>query len=813
MRGLTADVQLALRSLARQPTSTAAIVLTLALGIGATTATYAIFNYVLFRPVPGVGDTRRLVTVAFEKPDNPRSISSGARRALADMRGAPALDRVGDGSTTDVPVVAGNDAEPAMTRVELVSDQYFEILGVRARIGRVFTDAEAASDARVVLLSEPMWKRAYGGSPAVIGQRLAVSGHPFTIIGVVAAYQGWSPTRIGNVDIWVPVGAATAATLREDGDYLGSVVARLRPGATLLQAQDQLRSIYKHVIPAATFLPSFHPGLYSAQGAALFKRIYAVFPFAMGGTALLLLLACANTANLLLARLARRATDIALRSAIGAGRWRLFRGLLVETLAMSACAGALGLALAFRLTRALSGAHLFRVGPSLGDVPIDWRVVAFALATSAATILLFGLLPSIMAARVDLSRLLNQSHRSTSGPRRLRSVLVCVQLALSLALVATAGVFTRSLTYLTTLDLGMKPDDVVTVTVNTRVVGYDAVRHAAFVKAALRRLSEMPGVETAGAASPSALTQNQFPRNVRADAGGSDEFTTALHNAVSGGYFGALGVPIVSGRTFTDGEFLATPGGTVGVAVINEALARQLFGGGPAVGRMIAVAKSAAGTVEIARRDVVVGVAGDAKTGSRFLTDHRPAFYEPGNAVLVLDTFYIRAHVAPEEAMANARRALHEVEPGLPLMDLQTLRGEVAALFPDDIALARLMRLVAALATLLGVAGVYGVMTYTLGERRREFGIRMALGASASDVARLVLKGVVMLALIGSAAGIAIFVACSHFLAARLSGVQALDPLTLVAASALIAFTAVFAAWIPAHRATRINPTIALRSE
>lgn len=812
LRGALTDGRFALRSIARQPFASAAIVITLALGIGATTATYAIFNYVLFRPVPGVADLSRVVTVQFEKADNRRFISGGSRRALAEMRRAPAMDRLGDGSETSVPAVFRAGSEPLLTKIELVSDQYLEVLGVRSRIGRLFSDEEAASQSSVALVSEALWRRAYGGSQDVLGQTVMLSGHPFTVIGVVADYRGWGATRIGTVDVWAPVGASRAATLRGDDDDLGSkVVGRLRVGATTAQAQEQLRAAYRGVIPTAVFVPSAYSGLYLFSAESTFKRIYQLYPFAFGGTALLLLLACANTANLLLARLSGRERDLALRGALGAGRARLIRGLLTEVVLLSALAAALGLGLAFALTKTLGSARLFRVDATLVDLSLDWRVVVFAVGAAAATVVLFGLLPVIGATRIDLRSLTHHAGRATTGKRRVRSVLVVVQLALSLALVATAGVLTRSVGYRTSLDLGMQPDGVVEFTINTNQVGVKNEAHDALVKMSLQRLAELPGVEAVAVAAPPAFFASTFTKRVVADDAPGSAAATPLHSAVSGEYFRVLGIPLRTGRTFLDGEYARAGGGENTPAVISESLAQQLFGAAPAVGRVIGVAHTRDGSG--VRHVRVVGVVGDTRSGSNFLEEHTPAIYEPGNAVLVLDTFYLRSARGSSEILNEVRRVMHDVEPGLPLTSVRTLREEVAELFPEDLALARLMRLVAALAALLGVAGVYSVMTFTLTERTREFGIRMALGASSADVSRLVLKGVAGMVFCGLTVGLAIFAASSHILAVRLTGVRERDPMTLLAASALICGAALVAAWLPTRRAARVSPTVALRAE
>ena len=828
-RGLGRDVQFAFRMIRREPWPAAAIVFTLALGIGAATAAYAVFNHVVFRPIPGIAGEADLFTVYFQPADDRRTFGAAPRTSLEVLRQAAGVDGLASAYTTEMPVVPRPDADPDHSSVELVTDQYLGLLGIRARAGRVFTDDEITRGLDVALISERMWMREFDGSPAAIGQQVRVNRHPFTIVGVVDRYQGWGTVRVEQVDLWLPM-TAEPRLGRSDTTYF-SLIGKVRPGATQPAVQEQLTAAFRDAGPAGlvmtypgartdwnrtlpAFVPMVYPGLFANGQEATRGRILDVYPFAMGATGLLLLLACANTANLLLARTVQRERELAVRSALGAGRWRLARGLLVEAGVLVVASLVAGLATAKLLTGLVRGTQPFAAAPELGDVGIDWRVVAFSAAVAGATVVLFGFVPALAAARVEFRQALRQTGRVTHSSRRLRAILVCVQLALSLTLIAGAGVLGRSLHNLRSVDLGMKPDGVVSFSLNGRRLGLTNDQQNEIVSETLRRLRSTPGVEAAAYASPQAFWRDGwFPARVRPASAEAPDIVVET-GIVSGEFFSVLGIPQPAGRTFAESEFLRPPGKSGGVGVINLALARRLFGAESAVGRLLDVGDARPeGEWRFRRQLTIVGVVGDTRSGRRFRDDERAALYEPSSSRLTTGTIYVRSTRSAAAMISEARQVVRQIEPNLPIISPGTLRDEVERLIPEERMLAYLISVVAVFATLLGMAGIYAVVAYMVNERTREFGIRIALGAPASAVARNVLRGVGVLSLVGVAAGLALFAIASRMLATRVYGLSPLDPYTLAAATMLLLATAVGASWLPARRATRVDPTVALRAD
>ncbi|MGH9410835.1 MAG: ABC transporter permease [Vicinamibacterales bacterium] len=822
-RGLDADVRLAFRMIRREPASTMAVVVTLALGIGATTAAFAIFNAVLFRPVPGVPDPARLVTLRLEAPESPETRVSYSPSRLADrLQGTAALDGPAVGYKMTVPVVAGAQGIPERRDVIAVRAGYLPVLGVRARLGRLITDEEARGGADVALISERFWNAQFAGAPSAIGATLLVDGQPFTVVGVLNAYEGWGPSRIGTVAVWIAGGSGELLSARVRKQDSSMVIGRLRPGMTLAAAESQLRAAYVHAPPAgglsAKNVPVLYPGLHADGSEDLAREVRAIYPLAMGATAVLLLLACANAANLLLARIARRERALAVRSALGAGRARILRGIFIEAGVVAVAAAAAGLGVALLFTRTLGGVQPFRAGPTLIDVPLDWRVVGFASAVAAGTLLIFSAVPALTGSRADARGLLHQMGRATSGRGRARRTLVILQLALALVLVASAGVLTRSVEYLRGLPLGLNPDHVVEFSLDTLDGGEAVPDSDGFAHTVLARLAGMGGVEAAGIASPPAFASfspGEFVESVRPAGSGEDSSAQAVQRHVSGGYFLALQIPVLRGRTFSDEEYhyLSRVDRPTGIAIVSETLARRLFGSVSSIGRHLTVREPYDKAGKSARDLTVVGVVGDVRSGWNYVADEGPVLYEADKTRYAVATFYIRSALPVSEMTTRFVSLVREVEPRIPLRDVMTLRHEIDDLFPEDLMVAGLMRVVAALALALGLFGVAAVMAGTLAERTRELGIRAALGASAGRLAQDVLQPAFVTSLAGVAIGLILFAAVSGALAARVRGVHVLDPLTLAASTLLLLAAALAAAWLPTRRATRVDPTITLRAE
>jgi predicted permease len=609
------------------------------------------------------------------------------------------------------------------------------------------------------------------------------------------------------------------------------VIALRRPGATLEAVNVEVQGLHAAASGSfddftRQFAPVAYAGLYSFGEDRFRASIMRTFPFLMGGAVLLLLVACANTANLLLARMRRRARALALQAALGASRMRLVRSLLVEALVLAAVASAAGMAIAFAITRALRGLRIFESVPEVVDLALDARVALFAIGAAAATVLLFGLLPSVRASRADVRTLLPSTSLATPRSRRIRMALVVSQLAISLTLLGAAGVLARSLANLRSQDVGMRTHDVVSFSINPRLIGFDAARRDQLVRDLMAGLERTPGIDAVAWASPPAFWgSGRTSRGIRLDAAAPHPELEVETMTVSGNFFGVLGIPLIEGRTFRPDEFQQPPRKSGGAAIVSAALARALFGAQPAVGRRnvrgtwraaTSAVMSLGGTKGefIPQRELeIVGVAGDTRTGWMFRRGPAQMLYEPGGQQLVYGSFYLRSGRPPGEAAAMARRVVRDLEPGLPVTDAGTVQQEIERLIPEDRLFARAMAIVALLALLLGVAGTYAVMAYTVSERTREFGIRAALGAAPSDIARGVLGRAVVMAAVGVAIGLGLFAVASRLLVARLYGVSALDPVTLIGGAVVLLIATLIAGWLPARRATQVDPTVALRTE
>jgi len=832
MRALGSDVRAAARMLVRQPVSAAAIVVTLGIGIGIVTSVYAVFNHVLFRPVPGVRDDGRLVTMLFHVPGKPDHLGAGALAALPSLRQASTLAGVAAGSETQLPVAAAPDAEPGVRYVSFVTSRYVDLLGVRVKQGRLLTDDEADGAIPHALVSDSYAMRELPSSSSAIGATIIVNGHAFKIVGVVDRFRGWDASRVGRIDVWLPKGVEhIVRRVAAPETSIGDLVARLQPGVSIEAANAEVASIYAGLAGSLDkftrqFVPVLYPGLYTFGQDRSQAYIMRTFPFLMGGAVLLLLVACANTANLLLARARRRSRDLALQAALGAGRLRLVRSLLVEATILAAAASVVGLALSLSITTGLRGLQIFASVPEVVDLAIDARVAAFAMLVTAATVLVFGLLPAIRASRADVRTLLPSTSLSTPRSQRVRIALVASQLAISLTLLGAAGVLLRSLTNLRSQDVGMRTHDVVTFSVNPRQIGYNAARRDQLVRDVMVRLDSTPGIEAVAFASPPAFWRSgRSSRLIRLDAAVERPEVEVEAMMVSGTYFGVLGIPLIEGRTFRADEFQRPPQKSGGVAIVSSSLAHALFGSEAALGRRIVrgtwsmpvaavMSFDATRGAFVPERELeVVGVASDTRTSWTLRRGSAALLYEPGGQRLVYGSFYLRSTRPPAETAALARRVVRDLEPGLPVTDLGTVHDEIERLIPEDRLFARVTTMVALLAMLLGAAGTYAMMNYTVAERTREFGIRTALGAAPGVIARGVLGRALLTCAIGVLAGLGLFAAASRVIASRLYGVSPLDPMSLLGAALLLALATAAAAWLPARRATSVDPVMVLRSD
>ena len=793
------DVRYALRTLRLHPAFALTALLTLALGIGANTAIFSAVHAVLLHSLP-FPQADRLVTVwGYHR-------SIGAESAslpdFLDWRDQ-AHSFTGLAARANTRYTVAGTGEPVVVSGARVSADYFRVLGAAPRIGRDFrADEERAGAARVAILSQGFWQREYGSRPDVVGQRIVLNGVPHTVVG--AGARGLSVPQ--DADVWTPL--VTDTTLGRRADFL-DVVGRLAPGVSQASAQSEMSTIARRLERA---YPGSNAG-WGVQVIGVKERIVgparpALLVF-MGAVGLVLLIACANVANLMLARVASRERELTVRVALGASRRQLVRQLLTESVLLSLAGGGLGILIAVwgvNALRSLDGSTL----PRADEIAVSGAALAFALGLSVATGLLFGLAPAVRVLRYDFRPGLARGGRTLAGSGgRMRLLLVVGETALACVLLVGAALLLGSFTRLQRVDPGFTAGGVLTARVTLPAVRYEAsAQQAAFATALLERLRGIPAVTAAALASAAPLDRLPYwsfavegaappPPDVVQDA--------AIYRA-SPEYFGAYGIPLVQGRLFDAGDREgATP-----VAIIGSELARRYWGATSPLGARITFGNpSDTASVWL----TIVGVVGDVRqqgpTSPAYPQAYVPFAQLPSRSVLI----GLRTGVDPIALAPALKRALGALDPSLALADVTTMNDRVAA----SMARPRLNAVViggfAAMALVLAALGVYGVISYGVVQRTRELGIRMALGARADDVVRLVLREGMMPVLAGLMLGLAAAAAGSQVLRSLLYGVEGTDPATYVFVAAFLAAVALGASYIPARRAARSDPVRALRAE
>jgi putative ABC transport system permease protein len=800
---LGTDLRLAVRSVRREPASAIAVMCTLALGTGAVTATYAVVNYAILRPMPGVADESRLVSVYTQVDPTTAHRGSASFAHLVAMRDhTPALTGLAGWNYGDMALTLDPAQPPRMASLVSVTRGFFDVLGVRPRLGRLFTaDEYDVTGGNLLVISERLWRRTFNDDPSIVGRRILVGSKPFEIIGVARAFQGLD--RLRHDDGWLAVGSGGYAPT--------NMVGRLAPGATIASAQSQLTAAFRAVgesrIGDRTFWPFAFPGL--TDGIGLSKsRMMAVFRVMLAGVALLLVLACANAANLMLARHLRRSADLAVRHALGASRGRLLRELLVEAGAMSIGAGVLGLGLAALLTSLFRTSRLLSYLPVLDTLSLDWRVAAFCAAVSAATIVLFALVPAMLASRADIRATVAAGARTTRRAGWLRTSLVGAQVALSFTLVVVAALLAQSVHRLQTVDFGFEPDRVLAFSFRPTRAGYDDDGTAAAMQRVHDRLAATPGISGVALAffSPLGGTSGSSIRLPGQDDAHAIKMSS---HDVTGEYFSVLGIPVLQGRTFSPSEsWLRRSDGAP--IILNDTLARKLFGAAPAVGReILQQGRSARGVTWRSR--TIIGIVGSV-VGSDVREGIKPFAYEPFGGSRI-STVLVRPAGRVEGVAGLVRQVARDAAPDVPVDDITPLRVEANEEIAQERVLSRLSLVIGAIAGLLALAGLYAAVAQFVGERTREFAIRAAIGASRPVIAGTILRRVIRIAFGGLAVGALLVIALTSLLATYLFGVSARDPATIVAAAVALTAASLAAAWPAVRRAMRVDPASALRSD
>jgi predicted permease len=832
MRNLT----LAFRTLRATPFVTAVAVLSLALGIGANAAIYSLVDQMLLRPLP-VREPERLVNLGAPGP-KPGSTTCNQAGDCEAVFTYPMFRDLERRQTTLSHLAAHRiigmnlafEGQTLNGEGMLVSGSYFPALGVAPALGRLLgpDDDRNIGGHFVAVLSHSYWETHLGADPRVVGKSIVVNGNPMTVVGV--APRGFEGTTLGERPrVYVPITMRAQLTPGFDGfenrrDYWIYLFARLKPGVTPEAAQRQLEAAYRPIL--ADVEAPLQDGMSAETMRRFLARTVTVDPGARGQssihgetrtpltllfaiTAMVLLIACANIANLLLARGAARAGEMAVRQSLGAGRRRLITQLLTEAVVLAAVGGVASLIVAqWTLTGIASmlpsdAAETFRFKLDLG-------VLGFTALAALVTGVAFGLFPAIHGTRPDLIGVIRAGAGQIAGgartAARFRSALVTAQIALSMMLLVSAGLFIRSLRNVTREQLGVTVDRVVTFAVSPVRNGYKPPQSRELFARLRQELGALPGVTGVATARVPMLAGNNWGNDVSVQGfeRGPDTDAGASFNAVSPGYLRTVGVALVAGREFTEADRLGAPK----VAIVNEAFARKFGLGRDAVGKRMARADTSVLDIEI------VGLMPDTKY-SEVKQEPPPLFMTPvlQDSVVGGVTLYVRTTGAPEQLLRAIPGVVKRLDPNLPVEELKTMPQQIRENTFLDRMISTLSASFAAVATLLAAVGLYGVLAYTVAQRTREIGVRMALGADATRVRALVLRQVGVMLAVGSAVGVVAALGLGQAAASLLWGMTARDPLAIGGAVAVLALVAAGAGWIPARRAAQVEPMRALRYE
>jgi predicted permease len=822
MRNFLKDVRFGLRVLWKSKGFTVVAVLTLALGIGVNTAIFSGVSAFVLRPLPGTTDPNQLVSVFETSADGRGGYNDFSYPDYLDYR---AQSDVFDGVMAHDMVQAALGGEREQTDVawgQMVTGNFFDVLKVRMQLGRGFLPEEDETPGThpVVVLSHDLWRTRFGADHEIVDKTVQLNGHPFTVVGVAPQEFTGAKWALG-MKFWVPmmmkqqVAGGTNNWMTARDDHWLEVMARLKPGATKEQAAAELTAV-------ATRLGQQYPDARNKNVSVLVMderegrwqdmagvvRLSSGLAMALVG--LVLLVACANVANMMLARAVVRRREIGIRLALGAGRWRVIRQLLTESVLLSLVGGAAGLLLAFWMTDALTTFFPSLAYQLVLDVSPDARALGFTLAVSLLTGVVFGLAPAMQATKPDLVPVLKGESQRAGHARRLslRNALVVSQVALSLVVLVCAALFVQSFRNAKSIDPGFATHDAVLVSVNPGLLGYTKEQGRDFYRRLLERVRAMPGVEAAGFVDRLPLGDSSnswgpvYPAEQPPPPPG--EGMDAFAETVGPGHFKAMRIPLLQGRDFEERD---REGVVPEAVVVNETLARRLWPGESAVGKRMALGRNAENSLEVVgvARDTKVRTLGEAPRNTMYVSVDQT--YRGGMSLVV------RAAGDKTGVVAGVRQAVKELDARMPLYNVRTIEQHLTWAFWAQNMAASLATAFGLLALLLAGVGLYGVVAYTVARRTHEIGIRVALGAQARDILRLVLGQGMALTLVGLVAGLVGALALARLLASLLYGISPGDPATYILVALLLACVALIACLVPARRATKVDPMIALRYE
>jgi putative ABC transport system permease protein len=807
------DVRYGLRMLLKAPSFSIVATIALALGIGANTAIFSVVNAVLLRPLP-FPNSEQLMMVWENDKTRGQQRGSASYPNFADWRDQNhVFEHMASFHNSDF-ILTGR-GESSRLQGAVVNADLFPLLGVAPMIGRAFLPDEdkPGETGRVVVLSQELFQKRFNSDAGVLNQSMVLDGKNYTIVGVMPqAFQ--FPIQNEPVELWTTVAIdreGKEPITEERGAHYMNVIARLKPGVSREQAQAEMTSISARLEQQYPD-KNLHKGIGIEPALeALVGNVRPALLILLGAVACVLLIACANVANLLLARAMTRHKEMAIRSALGASRLRVVRQLLTESVLLSLAGGALGLVLAVwwsDLLVALGKAEI----PRALQVGLDWRVLAFTLLVSVLTGVIFGLAPALYSSKTELTETLKEGGRgSGEGARRnrVRGVLLVTELAIAVVLLVGAGLLIQSLWRLQQVNPGFNSQNVLTFTVGIPDVKYPTAKQAQFYKELGARLESLPGVKSASTIIPLPLSGDLFRISFETEGRPlpKGDLPSADFFAISNDYFKTMGIPLLKGRVFTERDDKQAPA----VVIVNQAFARKFFPDEDPIGKHIKPGIATDETEPVMRE--IVGVVADIKNRN-LSSDWRPGYYVPQTQIPFNQmTVLLKTDTDPHGLITAAQREVTSMDSELPIYNVKTMQDYLAASVAAPRFNTTLLGIFALVALVLTIVGLYGVMSYSVAQRTNEIGIRMALGAQTRDVLRLIVSQGFKLVLLGLAIGLVGALALMRVLASLLFGVTTKDPLTFATVAVVLAFVALLACYIPARRATKVDPVVSLRYE